>query len=137
MGDGDVFVAMDGEYATVWYHRKENVIHHQFKKFIFGEAFRDVLRKHLELMERYGVHKILSDDRQNGPLTPEDAVWAMANYQMQVVAMGKRYWAVVLPELVVGQMNMRRRMKQYSELGVTVKGFTDPDKAFEWLVAQP
>lgn len=136
MDSEGVITVLDNEYASVWYHSKEKIIHHQFKKFIFGEPFRQVLRTHLELMERYGGCKILSDDRGNGPLTPEDAEWAVSTYRPQIVAMGKKYWGVVMPELVLGKMNMRRWIKVYADMGVTAEVFSDPDEAFQWLAAQ-
>ena len=136
MNHQGIITVFDGEASGLWYHQKEGIIRHQLKRFVYGEDFRNVLRGHLELIKTHKLHKILSDDRKNGPLTPEDAEWTQANYKSQVVALGLQHWAVVMPELVLGQMNMRRRIKAYSEMGVNAKAFTDPDEAFGWLAAQ-
>jgi hypothetical protein len=42
----------------------------------------------------------------------------------------------VLPEKVLGQMNMRRWMETYAAKGVTARAFTDPDDAWRWLIQQ-
>ncbi|NLD92270.1 MAG: hypothetical protein GX639_06325 [Fibrobacter sp.] len=45
----------------------------------------------------------------------------------------QKYWAVVLPEKVVGQMNMKRFSDDYSKAGITAKLFSDPDEALKWV----
>lgn len=42
-----------------------------------------------------------------------------------------------MPEAIIGQMNMKRFIKMYSDRGVTVRAFTDPDEALKWLESQP
>lgn len=137
MDNESIVTVLDNEFATVWYHPKEKITHHQFKQFIYGEPLREVLLLHLDILERNGAFKILSDDRGNGPMTPEDMEWAATNCMPRVRKLGLKYWAVVMPALVLGQMNMRRWIKTYANLGVTAKAFTDPDEALTWLVAQP
>lgn len=45
----------------------------------------------------------------------------------------QKYWAVVLPEKVVGQMNMKRVSDDYSKAGITAKRSSDPDEALKWV----
>jgi hypothetical protein len=51
------------------------------------------------------------------------------------LAAGWKYWAVVLPEKVLGQMNMRRWIEAHSQLGLTAESFSDPETARRWLEA--
>ncbi len=124
---------LENEYASLWYHPEAKVVHHQFHKYIFGDAFRSVLTTGVEVMKKNGAHKWLSDDRNNSALSPEDTDWGLTVWTPQVMAAGWRYWAVVLPEKAVGQMNMKRFIEDYSTRGIKVQVFSDPDKALKWL----
>lgn len=127
---------LNNEFATVWYHADAKIVHHQFHKFIYGQAFRDVLTRGADIFEQYGANKWLSDDRNNSALPADDSAWAIETWNPRVLNCGWTHWAVVMPEKVIGQMNMQRFIQMYSELGVTVKAFTDPDEALAWLKSE-
>ncbi len=123
----------DTDYATLWYHSDAKIVHHQFHKFIHGAEFRQVLEKGLEIFKENGAHKWLSDDRNNSTLTAEDTTWAQADWFGRVFAAGWKYWAIVMPDKIVGKMNMKRFIEDYSEKGLTIDIFSDPDEALAWL----
>lgn len=126
-------VISDTDYATLWYHPEKKIIHHKFHRFIYGPEFRNVLDKGLEIMKQNGSQKWLSDDRENSTLTAEDGEWAQTDWSPRVIAVGWKFWAIVMPEKVIGQINMKRFAKDYSEKGVTVQFYTDADEALKWL----
>jgi hypothetical protein len=127
---------LDNEYATLWYHPEDKIIHHKFHKFIWGDDFRDVLIKGVEIFEEHHAQKWLSDDRNNSALRQEDTDWGVNVWNPRMVKAGWKYWAVVMPEKVIGKMNLRRFVKINSDLGITVQVFSDPDEALIWLKAQ-
>jgi hypothetical protein len=127
---------IDNKYATLWYHPETKIVHHQFHQPIGGQSFREVLDKGLEAFQEFSAQKWLSDDRGNSALSPEDSDWAINNWSPRVIDAGWKYWAVVMPEKVIGQMNMQRFIKMYSERDVSVQVFSDPDEAMRWLEAQ-
>ena len=131
-----VVVILDNDAVSLRYYPGKKIVHHELKKFVHGETFRNVLEQGLALFKEYGAFKWLSDDRGNGALKPTDAEWALSDWAPRVMAAGWRYWAVVMPEKVIGQMNMRRWIETYAAQGVTAQAFTDPDEAFRWLDAQ-
>ena len=49
---------------------------------------------------------------------------------------GWKHWALVLPTKVEGQMNMKRLVAHYKDLGLNVQVFDNPDSAKKWLEAQ-
>jgi hypothetical protein len=124
---------IDTEYATLWYHPEPKVVHHKFHKYIYGEEFRQVLEKGLEVFIQHNAQKWLSDDRLNSALPPEDAEWGINNWSPRVMGAGWKYWALVMPDKIVGQMNMQRFIDLYAKQGVTVQIFDDPDEALKWL----
>ena len=124
---------LDGARSSLWYYPETKIIHHQFRSFVSGEDFRGVLRRGLEAFKEHGAQKWLSDDRGYSALSEEDGHWSMNEWSPQVIAAGWKYWAVVMPEKMIGQLSLRRWIKTYADMGVTVKTFTEPDEAMAWL----
>jgi len=126
---------VDSPYATLWYHPGPGIVHHQIKKFISGQAFRDLLLSGLDVLEKNRAQKWLSDDRFNAVLRPEDVDWSHQFWFPQTVKAGWKYWAIVQPEKVVGQVTMKGLASEYGRQGVTSKTFGDPESALRWLDA--
>jgi hypothetical protein len=57
----------------------------------------------------------------------------MNTWSPRVLKAGWKQWAVVLPQKVLGQMNMQRFIDMYKERGLEVRAFTDPAPALAWL----
>ncbi len=124
---------LQNEFATVWFDAERNLVHHQFHRFIAGAAFREVLTKGLETFEKESATKWLSDDRENSALPLDDEKWAQTEWFPRMVKAGWKYWAIVLPQKIVGQLNMNRHGKFFADQGLTVNYFTDPEAALRWL----
>jgi hypothetical protein len=127
-------ILLDTDAAVLRYHVKTKIVHHEFRRFVYGDELRDVL---LEIFKKHGACKWLSDDRHNGPLKPSDEQWALGYWFPRVKAAGWKYWAVVMPEKVLGQMNMNRWIATYAPHGIQAQAFGDPAAALAWLEALP
>ena len=127
---------MENEFVTVWYHADKKIVHHQFHKFIHGKVLRDALDAGYEVLKKYKAQKWLSDDRLNSAIPKEDTEWAFTDWSNRVIQAGWKFWAIVQPESVIGQMNVKRFAKEYLSRGVVVEMFTDPDNAMKWLEKQ-
>ncbi|MDP8998817.1 MAG: hypothetical protein M3O46_01760 [Myxococcota bacterium] len=132
----DVRWVLDTPAAALRYYPVKRIVHHEFKQFVRGELFRSVLEKGLETFVKHRACKWLSDDRGNTAITPADTEWALQDWAPRVIAAGWKYWAVVMPENVIGQMNMKRWIKTYADRGVTAQAFTQPGEAMLWLEQQ-
>lgn len=127
---------LENDYLSVWYHPRANIIHHKFLKFVYGERLREGLNTGATLMKRYTAHKWLSDDRNNSAMPPEDVNWCMNDFFPRAIKAGWKYWAVVMPEKVIGQLNMKGFINTYSNMGLNVRVFSDPERALKWLEDQ-
>jgi hypothetical protein len=127
---------IDTDYATLWYDTEKKIVHHKFHKYIYGPEFRNVLEKGLEVFKEKGAQKWLSDDRNNSALPAEDGAWGQQDWTPRMLEAGWKYWAIVLPQKVIGQMNMQRFIEDNAGLGLTMQAFTDPDEALKWLESQ-
>ena len=126
-------VILDNEYATVWYHEESKMVHHHIKKWVSGESLKTVLNEGYKALKKNGATKWLSDDRLNGALKKEDEDWAKADWFPKMLGAGWKHWAVVLPEKLVGQMNMKRFTEDYAKAGLNASLFSDPDLGRKWL----
>jgi hypothetical protein len=127
---------LDNEFITMKYYPDKKILHHTFHKYIFGDEFRAALNKGVEVLQQYNAHKWLSDDRENSALPKEDTNWSVTDWFPRVVKAGWKYWAIVLPKKIVGQMNMNQFIEEYSKKGVITKIFSDPTDAMTWLEKQ-
>jgi len=124
---------LDTEYATLWLHEDKKIVHHKVKKYIHSQNLQQLLMKGYETLKKNRCKKWLSDDLNNGPLGKEDEAWAKAKWFPEVVRAGWKYWAIVMPAQVIGQLNMKRFVDDYAKAGITVSVFSEPDKALAWL----
>jgi len=124
---------IDNEFASLWCDAEKKLVHHHIKKWVHGEDLRKLLLSGYEQLKKNGCTKWLSDDRFNGALKPDDETWAKTVWFPQVLQAGWKHWAIVLPEKIVGQMNIQRFSEDYKAAGINAKAFSDPDAALKWL----
>ena len=127
---------LDNEFASMWYHTDTGIVHHQIKKYIFGERLQDLLNKGTEAIAKYQARKWLSDDRKNNALTQQDQEWTRNIWLPKTARVGWKFWALVQPAKVTGQLNMKKTANFVTDSGVLVATFNDPDEAMEWLKQQ-
>jgi len=127
---------LDNDYATLWYHPEKKIIHHKIKKFTFGKQLQDLLNAGTEQLRKSGAKKWLSDDRNNNALPSKDAEWTSTVWLPNTAKAGWKYWALVQPEKITGQMNMKKHANLTADAGVIVKVFNNPDEAMKWLENQ-
>ncbi len=130
-------VVLENDAATLWFDAQHGIVHHAFHRYTHGAAFRGILNAGCDLMGEKKATKWLSDDRGNGALPADDSAWARQDWFPRVMAAGWKYWALVQPESVIGQLNMRRFTRHYAEQGLTVQVFAELEPAREWLEGQP
>lgn len=124
---------LDDEYATLWYHPAEKVIHHEIHKFLVPGAFEKLLSTGAELMERHGASKWLSDDRNNVVISPQDLDWADNHWIPRVQKAGFRYWAIVVPAHAVAAMQMKSLQAKRSRQNIEVGMFGSVEEGMAWL----
>src|SRR4051812_19118379 len=129
----EIQVVIDDDWSTLLYHPRPKIVHHEMRRVIQGEQFHQLLERGLALLVEHGACKWLSANRGQGPLTQADSIWAQTVWAPRAIAAGWRYWAVVMPERIIGQMSMTHMIKTYAQKGVTVSTFSEPEAAMKWL----
>ena len=128
---------IDDELVSLWVHPDKQIIHHPIKQFISGQAFRELLLTGTDTLTKNKATKWLSDDRSNAVLRPEDVEWSHQHWFPQTALAGWKFWAIVRPDKMVGQVTMKNLAATYGQYGITSKPFTDPNDALWWLESQP
>ncbi len=124
---------LDNEFSSLWFHTEKKIVHHKIKKWIKGDDFKALLDKGYETTKLQKSVKWLSDDRNNGALPTEVEKWAKEDWFARMMKVGWKYWALVLPEKIVGQLTVKRHSEEYAKAGLTVKLFTNPEDGLKWL----
>jgi hypothetical protein len=129
-------ILLDNDQITLKVYPESHMIHHEMHKYTHDETFREAMMVGVDAMKKYRATKWLSDDRSNPVRNPGDQEWTVKIWRPEVLKAGWKYWAIVQPEAVVAKLRMEKSAKDLSELGVTVKIFTDPQEARRWLEQQ-
>ena len=129
-------MVMTGDAMSMWFYPSQGIVHHEFHTYMFGEPLRTGLMQGADLLRDRGASKWLSDDRKNSALHPDDVEWAKTVWFPTALQNGWKHWAVVWPQKVVGQMNMKDFMDTYRALGINAEAFADPTEAMLWLRRQ-
>ncbi|GAB4508300.1 MAG: hypothetical protein OHK0046_00300 [Anaerolineae bacterium] len=124
---------VENEYITLVYLPEKGVIYHTIHQPVEGQPLRDALLKGTAFLREHGVTKWLSDDRKNGPLSPEDAAWGIENWNQQTIEAGWKYWANVVPKEVEAAGSLTPTMNSLYEMGLRMMVFSSLEEAFEWL----
>lgn len=123
---------VDNESITVQYLPDKKIIYHTVHKPISGQPLREALWAGTQALRQYGATKWLSDDRKNGPLSPEDAEWGV-EWSRQTVASGWKYWAIVVPEAIEAAGSLSPAISSLHQLGLQMRIFSLLEDAFAWL----
>jgi hypothetical protein len=127
-------IILDTPGATLWYYPATRLVHHEIHRYIFGKEFRDLLLKGTEVLRQNRGTRWLSDDRKNGALSKDDGQWTVDVWLPPTLAAGWKAWAMVQPESVIGQMNIKKFTDGMLARGLKVQVFADPAPAMAWLV---
>lgn len=130
-------VALDNEYITLELDPEAGIIQHTMHRFVISAVFREAMERGLELLREHGATKWLSDDRHNGPLSNDDLEWGLNEWRPRAIALGLKYWALVLPEAVLGRHRAQRIVEAERRRGFAVEAFAVPGEARRWLEGQP
>lgn len=118
---------------SIWVYPESRIVHHQINRFLYGEPFREALNKGAAAFQRYGARKWLSDDRAQTALAQEDLDWGDNDWFPRVAKMGWKYWAIVKPQKVIGQLSLARLAEKYAAQGVIAKFFPTAGDGRLWL----
>ncbi|MBN2434987.1 MAG: hypothetical protein JXK07_06940 [Spirochaetes bacterium] len=123
----------ENDIFSLYYYPQYGIIHHEVHTNIYGEAFKTMLTAGADMFIKNRCNKWLSNDKSSQKPQTEDLIWAYDNWKDRVVNHGWKYWALVMPDRMTGQIDMQKIAIGFTGLGVEVQTFNNPDMALTWL----
>jgi hypothetical protein len=126
---------VDDENITMWYYPESKILQHKIHKFFSGKTFRDIFTRAADIYEKNGALKYLSDDRAVSAFRKEDMEWSDNNFLPRMKKAGWKYWAIITPESIVGQLTLKDIAGKFSAGGIETKLFPTAEEAKKWLAS--
>ena len=125
----------NSEYITVEYRPDNKLIYHTVHQPMSGQLpmFKEALNAGTAALQKYKVHKWLSDDRKNDALTPEGNEWSFGDWQPRTLNAGWKYWALVVPQTLAAAGTLLPVVDRLSRLDLRMMVFTNVEEAVVWL----
>jgi hypothetical protein len=128
-------IIVQNEFITIEYRPDTEAIYHKVHRPISGQAMYDAIGKATDFLRDNGITKWLADDRDNGPLSPEDEDWALNVWSKRAISFGWKYWAIVVPTELVAASSMIAVIEYFHSLGLLMRVFSNADEAHQWLAS--
>ena len=127
------YVIRQDEFASLWYHPGPKVVHHRIHRFVPAGIFQEILTAGAVILEQDRASKWLSDHGDGTVVRNDDLEWARTTWAPRVVGAGLKYWAIVPPRQVIGQMQMDQIISEAQLFGLAIRTFTNDAAARAWL----
>lgn len=124
---------IDTPFASLYYYPEQRIVQHRFHKELDSAHLREVLNRGVELLRENHACKWLSDNRAINAHSPEDTEWINSQWLPNAVAVGWKFWALVVPDDIMARMNMTEFVNSFYERGIRIMVFVDPTEAMKWL----
>jgi len=128
-----IITLVDNEYITLEYWADKKIIRHTIHQPIDAEHLKAAMNAGTEALARYGACKWLSDDRKNGPLSPDLEAWGTNDWIPRTIAAGWKYWANITPKQLIAARTMNPVIAYLFEAGLHLRLFDDVQEAIRWL----
>ena len=132
MSDRKELISVTDHYE-IWFYPDLKIVHSRFLKFTRGLEFREALSKGIEVFTKNNCLKWLSDDRNIGLVSQEDAAWSREVWYGNLAKAGWKYWALVKPETKIGTITFKNSTKKINDPNMAMKIFSNPEDALNWL----
>jgi hypothetical protein len=127
---------LDNKQVTLYYHTDTKIVHHVYHHGIGGAHLKEALNTGVDLLHKHKAIKWLSDNRAIEGHSEEESDWVNNVWLPNAINAGWKYWALVVPESVMGRMNAAEFVQSFHEQGIWVTVTTDPEAAMDWLLSR-
>src|SRR5271166_4845497 len=112
---------LSNDYFDLLYHEESKIIHHIFKPPMGSDQIQEVLSAGTDLLEKNRATKWLSDNRQLAvAFSDEAAQWVNEVWLPRTVRAGWKYWAMVVPEAIIGRADHVKYVESFYDTGIWV-----------------
>lgn len=125
---------LSNRYYDLLFHEDIGLIHHIYKPPMSSDQVAELLSAGTDLMEQYGATKWLSDNRQLvNAFSDEVAEWVNNVWLPRTINAGWKYWAMVVPESLIGRADHVKYVESFHDMGIWVTVHTEVEPAIKWI----
>ncbi len=126
--------ALSNDYFDLLFHEDEKIVHHIYKTPMDSDHLQELLSAGTDLMEEHGATKWLSDNRLLvNAFSNEAAEWVNNVWLPRTIKAGWKYWAMVVPQSLIGQADHVKYVESFYNTGVWVTVYSDVEPAMKWI----
>jgi hypothetical protein len=119
--------------ASVRWDKDAHLVHVEWDGWANSTEFEALLEAELQALEQHRCSRLLADCRRQKVLNPKDQERANREWLPRALKVGLKRFAVVLPESVVAEMNIRDSLDKASGETLEVGYFATVEEAREWV----
>jgi hypothetical protein len=102
-------------------------------EYVSSNEFREIQLRVVEQLENTSPRKMIRDTRNLNILSAEDQQWFLEVIVPQMIIMGLKAVAVIIPKNLLAKMSIEDVTSKIAPNGVDTRLFSDIDTAREWL----
>jgi hypothetical protein len=119
--------------ASVRWDKDARLVLVEWDGWANSTEFEALLEAELQALEQHRCSRLLADCRRQKVLNPKDQERANREWLPRALKVGLKRFAVVLPESVVADMNIRDSLGKASGEALEVGYFATVEEAREWV----
>ena len=119
--------------ASVRWDKDARLVLVEWDGWANSTEFEALLEAELQALEQHRCSRLLADCRRQKVLNPKDQERANREWLPRALKVGLKRFAVVLPESVVADMNIRDSLDKASGEALEVGYFATVEEAREWV----
>jgi hypothetical protein len=119
--------------ASVRWDEEAQLVHVEWDGWADSTEFAALLDAELQALKQHRGSRLLADCRRQRVLNPKDQERANREWLPRALAAGLKRFAIVVPESVVADMNLRDSLEKASAANLEVEYFATVEEAREWL----
>lgn len=126
----------ENSVAKIGWDASRSIMFFEWKKFAFGEPFREALSKQAQLAKQQHATKQFIDTTYAGAFRPEEQQYLSTTYIQEMHKAGTKHMALVVPESAVANMSQTSVIKTIRSTDMflyEVETFRSKEEAITWL----
>lgn len=126
-------VFMEKPYVTIHWDDTVKCVHLEWRGFVQGDEFRNVMNESLKFIEQKKAQRWLADLRQLRVTSVSDQDWMVKEWLPRCIKSGIKKTAIIVPQFALGKMAVDRVQKQSKPMEMETAYFDNLEEAQRWF----
>ncbi|MCB2213088.1 hypothetical protein KQI52_13320 [bacterium] len=123
----------ESAHTRIEWLEDDKILLKQFNGYVGGREMREAFNAGYEAMRTHNGCKWLSDNRYLKPYQQADVDWINTDWFPRMMDIGWKYWGIVEPVSIMGNLSMRSFINLYRDQGLVLNVFDSIKEGRAWL----